>query len=78
MLMPAYAQVTEIDSTVTVGKEYDDFWLTWTANEDNTVLIEAWGTPSGNAASWVTPQKINFGVLAPGETSKIAFIRFWI
>jgi len=35
--------------------------------------LNVWYTVSGSAASWISPQKLNFGMISPGETVRITY-----
>ncbi|MCZ7355681.1 MAG: hypothetical protein O8C66_03365 [Candidatus Methanoperedens sp.] len=51
--------------TVAQGDELNDY-LSFSARSDEHGLY-AWADASGNAASWVTPRRIDFGEIGPGE-----------
>ncbi len=55
-----------ISLTVTQGGELSEY-LTFT-NYDAYDTLYGWADASGDAASWVTPGRIDFGAIAPGET----------
>lgn len=52
--------------TINQGEELSKY-LTFSASSDDYGLY-AWAEPSGNAASWVTPGRIDFGVIAAGDS----------
>ncbi|VVB88552.1 Uncharacterised protein [uncultured archaeon] len=52
--------------TIAQGEELTDY-LTFSARSDEYGL-SAWAYPSGTAASWVTPQYLDFGVIQPGDS----------
>ncbi|MDD5472587.1 MAG: hypothetical protein PHU34_00400 [Candidatus Methanoperedens sp.] len=54
--------------SVTQGEDLTDY-LTFTSTGTKYGLY-AWADASGNAASWVTPRRIDFGSIAPGDISK--------
>lgn len=54
--------------SVTQGEELTDY-LTFTSTGDKYGLF-AWADASGTAASWVTPRRIDFDPIDPGDTSK--------
>jgi len=58
---PSYTSLT-----VTPGEELSEY-LTFTNNDAYDTLY-AWAEASGDASSWVTPWRVEFGAVAPGET----------
>lgn len=52
--------------TAAQGEELSEY-LTFTNNNDDTLY--AWADASGDASSWVTPWRIDFGAIAPGQRS---------
>lgn len=64
---PTPVEPSYISLTVTQGGELSEY-LTFT-NDDAYDTLYGWADASGDAASWVTPGRIDFGAVAPGETS---------
>ncbi len=53
--------------TINQGEEISKY-LSFSARSDEYGLV-AWADASGNAASWVTPRRLDFGVLGAGESN---------
>ncbi len=62
---PAAAENKYISLTLTQGEEHSDS-LEFSAPYGNSY---AWADASGEAASWVTPRRIDFGVVNKGESA---------
>lgn len=67
------SEVTYDSVQVFSGVEYDNFGISFKTSSNEKNPIRVWVTFSGSAASWVTPQKLNYGLISPGQTGKVDF-----
>ncbi len=65
---PTTSKKQPIYISVTQGEDLTDY-LTFKSTGTKYGL-SAWADASGTAVSWVTPRRIDFGSIAPGDTSK--------